>query len=249
MGSEIVRTEQSIGEVMRRNTDVAGAVRDFAVSEQGSVTIGKKRYPRVETWQAIANAYGLTGSSRDVEPTKTGFRAIGEVRRLSDGVVVATAEGFVGMDEPTWFGGVDAKGKQCPKRPEFAIRAMAQTRAISRACRSALAFVVPLIDAGMATTPAEEMEAIEGEVVHAPPPRAPSPRPPAPRDEAKVPFGKLKGQPVSKLSDKDLEWYAGKALDAINDPAKERWHAGERQWLGAVREEQVRRGLGQSGEF
>jgi hypothetical protein len=52
----------------------------------------------------------------------------------------------VGDDERTWS-----------KRDEYAKRAMAQTRAISRACRSAFAFVVTMMDAGLETTPAEEV--------------------------------------------------------------------------------------------
>jgi hypothetical protein len=60
--------------------------------------------------------------------------------------VIAEAEGFVGDDERTWN-----------KRDEYAKRAMAQTRAISRACRSAFAFVVTYMDAGLETTPAEEV--------------------------------------------------------------------------------------------
>src|SRR3546814_17389807 len=70
---------------------------------------------------------------------------------MSDGQVIAVAEGFVGEDEPTWFGGTmkawkwgERRGekifydKEMPKRADYAIRAMAQTSAISRACRSAL---------------------------------------------------------------------------------------------------------------
>jgi hypothetical protein len=60
--------------------------------------------------------------------------------------VICEAEGFVGDDERTWA-----------KRDEYAKRAMAQTRAISRACRSAFAFVVTMMDAGLETTPAEEV--------------------------------------------------------------------------------------------
>jgi hypothetical protein len=93
-----------------------------------------------------------------VEKTETGFRAIGELRRISDSALLGTAEGFVGQDEITWFGGVDAGGKMWPARHEYAIRAMAQTRAISRVCRSAFAHVVVLIDAELQTTPAEEMD-------------------------------------------------------------------------------------------
>jgi hypothetical protein len=43
------------------------------------------------------------------------------------------------------------------KRPTYAKRAMCQTRAISRACRSAFAHVVVLIDRNLSTTPAEEV--------------------------------------------------------------------------------------------
>jgi hypothetical protein len=67
---------------------------------------------------------------------------------MDTGVVICEAEGFVGDDERTWA-----------KRDEFAKRAMAQTRAISRACRSAFAFIVTYMDAGLETTPAEEVPA------------------------------------------------------------------------------------------
>lgn len=131
----------------RTATDVAGAIKDFAIRR--CVTIQGKKYPPVEVWQAVANGFGCVASARDVEMVDGGIRAIGEVRRVNDGHVIATGEGFVGEDEKTWAA-----------RPLFARRAMAQTRAISRACRAAFAFVVPMIDSGIATTPAEEMEGV-----------------------------------------------------------------------------------------
>jgi hypothetical protein len=79
---------------------------------------------------------------------------------MSDGQTLSTAEGFVGDDEPLWAA-----------RPEYARRAMAQTRSISRACRSAFAHVVVMMQAGLETTPAEEMQGedqgavVSGEVV------------------------------------------------------------------------------------
>jgi hypothetical protein len=85
---------------------------------------------------------------------ETGFRAIGKVIRMSDGQTLSTAEGFVGDDEPMWFA-----------RPEYARRAMAQTRSISRACRSAFAHVVVMMQAGLETTPAEEIQGDEQSVV------------------------------------------------------------------------------------
>ncbi|HEX6827273.1 MAG TPA: hypothetical protein VF077_13220 [Nitrospiraceae bacterium] len=146
---------------MTRATDVAGVCGEIV--KRTAKYIQGRKYVQVEGWQSIAAAHGCVASATNVQRVDGGFSAIGELRR-SDGTLVATAEGFVGEDEPTWFGGesVDKWGKKktLPKRPDFAIRAMAQTRAISRVCRSAFAFVVVLIDSNLSTTPAEEMEGI-----------------------------------------------------------------------------------------
>ena len=144
----------SNAEVYRASTDAAGLCKEIVVAS--ALTIQGRKYVRVEGWQAIAIAHGCTGSAREVETVDGGVRAIGEIRRMSDGAVIAEAEGFVGEDEPTWFGGV-VGNKTLPKRPDYAIRAMAQTRAISRACRSAFAHVVVMMNAGLSTTPAEEV--------------------------------------------------------------------------------------------
>lgn len=141
----LVRLDDNPAYLMRRATDVAGVSRDIVMKT--AITIQGRKYVKVEGWQAIAIAHGCIASSRDVERVETGHRAIGEVKRMSDGLVLATAEGFVGDDEVKTWG----------QRPEYAKRAMAQTRAISRACRSAFAHVVVLIDANLSTTPAEEV--------------------------------------------------------------------------------------------
>ena len=128
----------------RAATNAAGLCRELVVKT--ATKIQGRRYVQVEGWQAIANAFGCVASARNVEKVDGGYRATGQVIRVADGCVLAEAEGFVGDDETTWA-----------KRPVFARRAMAQTRAMSRACRSAFAFVVTLMDAGLETTPAEEM--------------------------------------------------------------------------------------------
>jgi hypothetical protein len=51
--------------------------------------------------------------------------------------------------------------KEFKPAPEYSARAMCQTRAISRACRSAFAFIVVMINENLDTTPAEEAEDIE----------------------------------------------------------------------------------------
>jgi len=140
----------------RMSTDAAGICRDIVVATAS--TIQGRKFVSVEGWQAIAIAHGCAAGARDVERVDGGVRAIGEVRRMTDGQIIATAEGFVGEDEPTWFGG-QSRGKTLPKRNDYAIRAMAQTRAISRACRSAFAHVVVMMKANLSTTPAEEVPA------------------------------------------------------------------------------------------
>jgi hypothetical protein len=181
---------QTGAELYRTSTDAAGMCRDIVT--RTAMTIGegnqKRKYVRVEGWQAIAIAHGCIASSRDVVHVDGGMSAIGEVRRMSDGAVVCVAEGFVGEDEATWYGGVvrawkwgQQRGeklwydKTLTKRPDYAIRAMAQTRAISRACRSAFAHVVVMIDSELSTTPAEEMDdfAIWDEAPTTPSPDAP----------------------------------------------------------------------------
>jgi hypothetical protein len=136
----------SVAHYHKQATDVAGVCKSIVL--ETAQQIGGRKYVRVEGWQAIATAHGTVASARDVERIDGGWRAIGEVRRMDTGQVIATAEGFLGEDEPVWA-----------KRPEYAKRAMAQTRAISRACRSAFAHVVVLIGSGLETTPAEEVPA------------------------------------------------------------------------------------------
>jgi hypothetical protein len=208
-------------ELYRQATDVAGVCRDIVLKT--AVEIQGRKYVRVEGWQSIATAHGCVASARGVEKTEDGMRAIGEIRRMSDGQVIATAEGFVGKDEPIWYGGPDTvwdRVQRCekevirPKRADYAIRAMAQTRAISRACRSAFAHVVVLIDAKLSTTPAEEVRASvddAGEVV--PEGGAYTGADPAsvgksvfPWRNVAIPFGKFKQKSLGWLSEHEQDY-------------------------------------------
>lgn len=135
-------------EIYRASTDAAGLCREIVLKT--AQNIQGRKYVKVEGWQAIAIAHGCTASADDVQRVPDegmgGFKATGIVRRMSDGAEIARAEGFLGDDETMWT-----------KRPVYARRAMVQTRAISRACRSAFAHVVVLIDSNLSTTPAEEV--------------------------------------------------------------------------------------------
>jgi hypothetical protein len=205
-------------EQMRLATDVAGVCAEIV--KKTALKIRGRQYVRVEGWQSIATAHGCIAGSRDVEQTETGIKAIGEVRRADTGTLIAQAEGFVGDDEQMWA-----------NRSEYARRAMAQTRAISRACRSAFAHVVVLIDSNLSTTPAEEMPEDESEHTFAKPGgsfREPSgeksvtgkgmgfkqasknalfgaKKPSDPVDWREV--GDMKGRPLGELTEDQLNWY------------------------------------------
>lgn len=161
--NELVKIEQPNADVRayRASTEAADICKEIVVA--ASSTIQGRRFVSVEGWSAIAVAHGCTLSARDVERVDGGVRAIGEVRRMSDGQLIATGEGFVGEDETTWYGGKDKRGRVHEKRNDYAIRAMAQTRAMSRAGRTAFAHVVVMMNAGLATTPAEEMVTYDSE--------------------------------------------------------------------------------------
>ena len=141
--NNIVKKENP-AELMRVSSDVAGVCK--AIVTRTAVSIQGKKYVQVEGWQSIATAQGCMAGACEPMKVDGGVQAKGFVRRMSDGIELSSGYGFVGDDEKAWA-----------NRPEYARRAMAQTRAISRACRSAFAHVVVLIDANLSTTPAEEV--------------------------------------------------------------------------------------------
>ncbi len=223
-------------ELFRQATDVAGLCKEIAISTASE--IDGKQYVRVEGWMAIATAHGCVASARDVEKIEGGVRAIAEIKKISDGAVICSAEGFVGEDEPVWFGGTgkarNGGVKTYEKRPDYAIRAMAQTRAISRACRTAFAHVVVLMKANLQTTPAEEVPLDGFGDRHTAPPATAGgaagegggaqrevsvPRDPEVGAKLKegekwedvvIHFGNRRGTKLGDLEDRDVAWYADK---------------------------------------
>ncbi len=146
-GTDLVVHEPGAGvRQYRASTDAAGVCGEIV--KKTAVSIKGRKYVKAEGWQAIAAAHGCIASAGDVRREETGYSATGKVIEISSGRTISSGEGFVGDDEEMWA-----------KRPEYAKRAMAQTRAISRACRSAFAFVVVMIDENLSTTPAEEVPA------------------------------------------------------------------------------------------
>ena len=109
--------------------------------------IHDKKYLTLEAWEILGKFCNLTAVVEWVKPVEMweekGFEARVVVTD-SEGKIVSIAESMCMSDEGNW------KGK-----PIFQLKSMAQTRAMSKAYRMCLSFIVSL--AGYSPTPYEEM--------------------------------------------------------------------------------------------
>jgi hypothetical protein len=162
MSTEIALREEPTALSLSEGPDPASAVAYAArvstqvasVLEEGNgfVTIQRKKHVTIEGWQSLA---AMTGHSVEMlwsrpvegmEPNGQGVRAW-EARAVvtdQNGRVVAAGESMADPNERApWT------------KSNFAVRSMAQTRAMSRALSSRMRYIVQL--AGFSGTPAEEM--------------------------------------------------------------------------------------------
>lgn len=144
--TELIEIKVNPADLMKNSNDVADVCRDIV--KQTACTIKQKKYVKIEGWSAIAIAHGCTLSASAIKKEENGFSVIGTVRRSSDGMILCEAEGYCGRDEYNW-----------KDRDEYALRAMAQTRAMSRAARTAFSHIIVMIDSELSSTPAEEVPA------------------------------------------------------------------------------------------
>jgi hypothetical protein len=141
-------------EVVSRAAVVAKTLADLVRRQKLIVRIGKSDHVRVEGWTLLGSMLGVfpvvewTRPLTDDNGGQIGWEARVEAR-TRNGEIVGAAEAECLRDETNWKG-----------RDDFALRSMAQTRAVSKALRLPLGFVMQL--AGFDPTPAEEMPIIEG---------------------------------------------------------------------------------------
>ncbi len=144
------------GEVVERASKVARTLAEVVRSQKLIVRIGQSDHVRVEGWTFLGSLLGVFPVVEWTRPVLEGEQNVGwEARveaRTKSGEVVGAAEAECLRHERTWKG-----------RDDYALRSMAQTRAVSKALRLPLGFVMQL--AGFNPTPAEEMAVISGEVV------------------------------------------------------------------------------------
>jgi len=161
-GGNLFRSDDPV-EIVEQATRVANALKGV-VESRGLITMIKGReHPRVEAWQTLGSMLGVAPIPiavvalpwPDPIPEKLvelharglefGYEASYLAQRL-DGTVVGGGTSSCKRSEGTWR-----------DRDDFSLASMSQTRAISKALKGPLGFVMSL--AGYETTPAEEMPA------------------------------------------------------------------------------------------
>lgn len=130
-------------EVIVKATATADALKSVLKSRGLVQSISGKEHVKVEGWSLLGSMLGVTGVVVWTRPVEGGWEARVEARTL-DGRVIGAAEAECLRSERMW-----------KQRDDYALRSMAQTRAMSKALRGPLGFVVHL--AGYEATPAEEI--------------------------------------------------------------------------------------------
>lgn len=150
MGSEMTVSGGPLAspqEIVTNASDVATLLTTILREQNLVVNIQGSEHVLVEGWTLLAGMMGHSVGTTGTRPVevdgKPGFIAHAEVYDQS-GNVVGSADGICTRGERAWS-----------KRDDYALSGMAQTRAISRACRQRFGFIVRL--AGYNPTPAEEM--------------------------------------------------------------------------------------------
>jgi hypothetical protein len=149
--TSLFRTDDPV-EVLQKAKAIAVALAPV-IREAGLVaSIQGKDYLKVEAWQTLGQQVGVTPvvvSTKRLTDPEEGWEARCEARTL-DGRTIGAADSMCLRTEDRWKDSED-----------FEIRSMAQTRAMSRALASVLRFIPTL--AGMAGTPAEEMDRVRAQ--------------------------------------------------------------------------------------
>ena len=148
--------------LVRRATDLANVLAGVIEEKRLYATIRGQRHVRVEGWTLLGSMLGVFAHIEWSRRLPDGWEAHAVVRTF-DGHEVGAADGQCTWSEEHWRG-----------REDYSLRSMAQTRAVSKALRMPLGYIVQL--AGFNATPAEEMGPDESEPA-TPPRQRRSPRP------------------------------------------------------------------------
>jgi hypothetical protein len=129
--------------VVERASAVATALASVIAERRLFTSIGNKKHVQVEGWTLLGSMLGVFAEVQWSRPLDNGWEARAVARTL-DGRIVGAAEAMCTVGEGRW-----------KSADPYAVRSMAQTRAVSKALRLPLGFIMHL--AGYSATPAEEL--------------------------------------------------------------------------------------------
>jgi hypothetical protein len=138
--------------VLARAVKCADVLKDVIVKKQLALKIGSSEYIKVEGWTTLGALVGVFPKVEWTRQVGEGDDAGWEAAVIvvnSLGVEIGRAEAQCLRSERNW-----------KNRDDFALRSMAQTRAMGKALRMPLGFIAVL--AGYSATPAEEMPVVPG---------------------------------------------------------------------------------------
>ena len=120
-------------EVLSIASKIATTLKDVIDTRKLYIKIHGKAYVQVEGWTTLGALLGVLPRELSVEEQDGDIVATVQLIRASDQQVVGRGSAMVGMDEPTW-----------QKRPAYARRSMAVTRATGKAYRLAFSWIMNL---------------------------------------------------------------------------------------------------------
>lgn len=158
-------------EIIEESTHIANILKDVINKQKLYTTIQGNKYVNVEGWTTLSSILQLvpliTSCERLAREDEIIYEAYCEVY-TSNNRLVGKASAICSDKERNW-----------KNRDEYAIRSMAQTRAISKALRMPLGWIMTLAD--FSPTPAEEMDGVAAKSIPKKPPK-PKSKPTSPKN-------------------------------------------------------------------
>jgi hypothetical protein len=136
----------SPAKMVARASEIATVLNDVIVKQKLFIHLNGNRHVKAPAWTCCGNMLSILPKEERVIKHEDGsIEVYVSLINYNTGAIVGGGSGFVGADEPNWR-----------KKPEFARRSMANTRATSKAYKTCFSWIIAL--AGYNATPAEEME-------------------------------------------------------------------------------------------
>lgn len=203
---------------MSKAVEIADMMKDLILDKNMFTNIHDKKYVHCEGWTTMGALLGVFAHIVDVEDLSHPeegmyrYRALCEVKNIQ-GQVISKAESECSNDE-----------KSKTKWENYALRSMAETRAISKTLRICIGWIMKL--AGYEVTPAEEMEKSIIDVTPAPVINPANGEVDVYETELAKECPKPEGMTVKDHKKKEIE-YLGKVLKLSLDEFKEKVFAGD----------------------